>query len=61
MSWSRREIDITVELIKETAHEFYLHFYTFNSVDIVLVEGIFLFKKAVLGPIRSAYLDRMQF
>lgn len=40
-----RSIDITADFVDETATEFRPHKYIFQNIDIVLIEGIFLFKK----------------
>jgi uridine kinase len=40
-----RKIDITADLTDETAKEFRSHRYDFRNIDIVIVEGIFLFKR----------------
>lgn len=40
-----REIDLTMDFAEETATEFREHNYSFSNVDIVLLEGIFIFKQ----------------
>ena len=40
-----RTVDIVVDLVEETAHEFCSLRYTFDDIDIIVVEGIFLFKR----------------
>lgn len=40
-----RSINITADLAEETATEFREHNYLFDDIDIILLEGIFLFKK----------------
>ena len=40
-----RLIDITTDLAEETATEFREHNYLFHDIEIILLEGIFLFKK----------------
>lgn len=40
-----REVDITTEFAEETAANFRPHTYRFKNVDIILLEGIFLFKR----------------
>lgn len=39
-----RKIAVTVDFLEETADEFEQFEYSFNNVDVVLVEGIFIFK-----------------
>jgi uridine kinase len=41
-----REIDITMDFAEETAHKFRPYRYHFHNIDIILLEGIFLFKGA---------------
>lgn len=45
-----REVDITMDYAEETAAEFRRHRYALENIDIILLEGIFLFKR------RYAYL-----
>ncbi|MGB7201116.1 MAG: hypothetical protein WBD16_02490 [Pyrinomonadaceae bacterium] len=40
-----RSINITADFAEETANEFRPHNYVFDNIDIILLEGIFLFKK----------------
>jgi uridine kinase len=40
-----RSVDITADFAEETAAEFREHRYTFRDIDIILLEGIFLFKR----------------
>jgi uridine kinase len=40
------EIDITIDLAEESADQFRPHRYEFREIDIILLEGIFLFKRA---------------
>lgn len=40
-----RSINITADLAEETATEFRPHNYVFDDIDIILLEGIFLFKR----------------
>lgn len=40
-----RSINITADLAEETATEFRPHNYVFDNIDIILLEGIFIFKK----------------
>jgi len=40
-----RSIDLKMDYAEETAYEYRRHRYTFSGVDIVLLEGIFLFKR----------------
>ena len=44
-----RWVDIETDHTEETAHEYWRHRYSFENIDIVLVEGIFLFKKRFAG------------
>ncbi|MBX7174311.1 MAG: hypothetical protein K1X72_25285 [Pyrinomonadaceae bacterium] len=39
-----RSIDLIADLIEETAAEFHQHHYFHENIDIILLEGIFLFK-----------------
>ncbi len=39
-----RSVNITAEFAEETTTEFRPHQYNFSNIDIILVEGIFLFK-----------------
>lgn len=41
-----RSINITADFAEETATEFRPHTYIFHNIDIILLEGIFLFKKS---------------
>lgn len=41
----KRSINITADLAEETATEFRPHNYVFDDIDIILLEGIFLFKR----------------
>lgn len=43
---AHRCVDIAADYAEETAHTFRLHRYVYENVDIVLAEGIFLFKAA---------------
>ena len=43
-----RRIDITADYAEETSAEFRPHRYLFENVDVILVEGIFLFKRQYL-------------
>jgi uridine kinase len=38
-------IRLTADLVDETAHEYHREEYAFDNMDVVLVEGIFIFKK----------------
>lgn len=40
-----RSIKLTADLAEETANEFHRHEYLFKDTDIILLEGIFLFKR----------------
>jgi uridine kinase len=40
-----RGVEITVDFAEETAAEFRRHRYEFESIDIILLEGIFIFKR----------------
>lgn len=40
-----RSIDLTIDYTEETATEFHSHHYLFSDIDIILLEGIFIFKK----------------
>lgn len=39
-----RSINLTADFVEETATEFQKHKYFFENIDIILLEGIFLFK-----------------
>ena len=39
-----RSIELRADLVEETASEFHPHDYRFREIDIILLEGIFLFK-----------------
>lgn len=41
-----RNVDLLADVLEETADRFHNRRYLFDNVDIVLLEGIFLFKKA---------------
>lgn len=41
-----RTIDVTADLLTETANDYHRFRFEFNDVDIILVEGIFLFKRS---------------
>jgi uridine kinase len=41
-----REIDLEIDFTEETAAEFRPHKYAFKDIDIILLEGIFIFKRA---------------
>jgi uridine kinase len=41
-----REIHITTDFAEETATSFHSHAYAFENIDIILLEGIFIFKRA---------------
>ncbi len=43
-----RSIHLTADFVEETATEFQKHEYFFKDVDIILLEGIFLFKNALV-------------
>jgi uridine kinase len=40
-----RSIQTTVALVTETATEFHQHEYAFNAIDVILLEGIFIYKQ----------------
>lgn len=40
-----RSIKLTADIAEETADEFRKHEYYFESIDVILLEGIFLFKR----------------
>ena len=42
---TNRNIDVTMDYAEETATEFRPHRYRFEKIDIVVLEGIFLFKR----------------
>ena len=44
-----RSVDVETDHTEETANEYRRHRYSFENIDIVLVEGIFLFKKQFAG------------
>ena len=41
-----RKVDLAMDLVEETAIEYRPHIYQFGNIDIILLEGIFIFKKA---------------
>jgi uridine kinase len=45
---TRRAVDVTADLVRETATEYRPHRYAFSEVDVVLLEGIFLFQTKYL-------------
>ena len=42
---TNRSVDLTMDFAEETATEFRQHRYRFEKIDIVVLEGIFLFKR----------------
>jgi uridine kinase len=40
-----RGLDLTMQLAEETATKFRSHTYAFENIDIILLEGIFIFKR----------------
>lgn len=40
-----RSINVTVDFAEETATDYRPHRYDFNNIDVILLEGIFLFKR----------------
>lgn len=44
-----RTVDIEMDFAEETAVSFQPHRYTFKDIDIILLEGIFLFKRKYAG------------
>jgi uridine kinase len=42
----RRSIHLIADFVEETAHQYRKHVYNIKNVDVILVEGIFLFKQA---------------
>jgi uridine kinase len=42
----RRSVHLVADFVEETAHEYCEHVYNIRNVDVILVEGIFLFKQA---------------
>ena len=40
-----RSIEITADLVEETATAYKSHVYRFTDIDVILLEGIFLFKR----------------
>jgi len=41
----KRSVEITVDFTEEIATEYHRNRYAFNEVDVILLEGIFLFKR----------------
>ena len=41
-----REVSLTMDLVEETATEYRQHTYKFKNIDIILLEGIFIFKES---------------
>ncbi len=41
-----RSVDLLADTVEETACEFRRHRYNYNAIDIILLEGIYLFKKS---------------
>jgi uridine kinase len=44
-----RSVDLTMDYAEETAAKYRMHRYLFRDIDIVLLEGIFLFKRALVN------------
>jgi len=44
----KRSISIEADLVTETATSYYRHTYTFQDVDVIVLEGIFLLKRPFL-------------
>jgi len=42
----QRSVHLVADFVEETAHEYRKHVYNIKNVDVILVEGIFLFKQA---------------
>lgn len=42
----KRTLDVVADLAEETAREYYPHRYHFEEIDIIVLEGIYLFKRA---------------
>ena len=42
-------VDVTADLVEETAKDFRQHRYIFDNIDVILLEGIFLFRKQFAG------------
>ena len=42
------KVDITADFAEETAADYRKHHYRFNDIDIILLEGIFLFKRELI-------------
>jgi uridine kinase len=40
-----RRVDLAADLVEETSTEFHTHHYIYENIDIILLEGIFLFKR----------------
>jgi len=43
------KVDITADLVEETSTGFHSHRYVYDCIDVILVEGIFLFKPDYLN------------
>ncbi len=41
-----RRVDLTADHVHETSTEFHKHRYAYENIDIILLEGIFLFKRS---------------
>jgi uridine kinase len=44
-----RFVRLEAELAEETAHEYHKHIYDFSDIDVILLEGIYLLKRAFAG------------
>jgi len=42
----QRSVHLVADFVEETAHEYRKHVYNIKNIDVILVEGIFLFKQA---------------
>lgn len=42
----QRSVHLVADFVEETARQYRKHVYTIKNVDVILVEGIFLFKQA---------------
>lgn len=45
----RRSIQVEADFAEETAHAYRRHVYAFDDVDVILLEGIYLLKRAFAG------------
>ncbi len=55
-----RSLRIVADYAEETATEYRRHVYEFEDADVIALEGIYLLKACLPGPLRPVNLDRVQ-